>query len=419
MSLALASSAVTVMGQSALRSLLLGAVVFAVLRLLRLRDLRAETAIWTAVLVAALAMPMLGTVLPGVSFNLPTLPHHPAVQPGPLLAAPARLAWPPVGLVLAAVYSVGVAIGLARIFAGLALVAALYARAEPVREPWARGKAIRASVAVDGPLSFARCILLPADFEAWPETKRLAVLAHEQCHIDRGDFFIQLLAAMHRALFWFSPFPWWLQRKLGELAETASDDAGARQIGDAASYAEILVDVTRSARRSGPRPGYTTGALAMAHGPTLARRVDHLLTSAPERVLGRAAKALSLAAVATASLGLAAVHTALAQSGLSPYRVAEVNPAGADQAPDAGNAGAPAPRTARHGGDSRVSPLKHRTGASSATARSLGAQAPGPTAAKTADPDQPSYDPLALLHDNDTVAVLPVILTGRGAAARD
>ena len=37
-------------------------------------------------------------------------------------------------------------------------------------------------------------------------------------------------------------------------------------------------------------------------------------------------------------------------------------------------------------------------------------------AAKTAavDPDLPSYDPLAALRDHDTVAALPVILTGRG-----
>jgi beta-lactamase regulating signal transducer with metallopeptidase domain len=392
-------------------------VVFAVLRLVRLRDLRAETAIWTAVLAAALAMPLLAAILPGVSFRLPELPHHP-VSPaaaGTGLAS-TRPALPPIGLILAIVYGVGVAISLARILAGLTLVAALYARAEPVREAWARGKAIRASTAVAGPLSFARCILLPADFPTWPETKRLAVLAHEQCHIDRGDFFIQLLAATHRALFWFSPFPWWLQRKLGELAETASDDAGARQVGDAASYAEILVDVTRHSRCSGSRPGYATGALAMAHGPTLARRVDHLLTSPPEQVLGRVAKALSLAAVATASLGLAAVHAALAQGSLSPYRPTQASPAAAEQGADIVEAGssAPSPRAARRGG-ARVSSVKHRAGAPNATA-----QVPGPVPVnKPADPDQPSYDPLALLHDNDTVAVLPVILTGRGVAARD
>ena len=418
MILALAPAVVTVMGQSALRSLLLGAVVFMVLRLVRLRDLRAETAIWTAVLIAALAMPLLAAILPSVSLSLPELPHHPVSRAATTLAAgsaPARLTLPSVGLILTAAYGVGVAVGLARILAGLVLVAALYARAEPVREPWARGKAIRASAAVDGPLSFARCILLPADFQAWPEAKRLAVLAHEQCHIDRGDFFIQLMAAMHRALFWFSPFPWWLQRKLGELAETASDDAGARQVGDPASYAEILVDVTRSARRAGPRPGYATGALAMAHGPTLARRVDHLLTSAPERALGGAAKTLSLAAVATASLGLAAVHAALAQDSASQYRLAQAGPAPVNQAPsvsDPGSSSPPAraqgPRAPVRAASPGVARVSH-----SPPRRSASVQA---AAAAAVDIDQPSYDPLAALRDHDAVAVLPVILTGRGVA---
>ena len=56
---ALAPGLVIVLGQSALRSLFLGALVFAILRRVRLRDLRAETHIWTAVLAAALAMPLL------------------------------------------------------------------------------------------------------------------------------------------------------------------------------------------------------------------------------------------------------------------------------------------------------------------------------------------------------------------------
>ena len=297
MTVALAPDLVIVMGQSALRSLLLGALVFAALRLARPRDLRAETHIWTAVLAAALAMPFLSALLPGVP--LPKLgPAHPAITGLPLLGAPAPSFLSP-GLILTGVYLLGAAFALLRILAGLILVALLYVRAEPVAEPWARGRTIRASAAVDGPLSFARGIVLPADYAAWPETKLAAVLAHEECHVRRGDFFIQLLASVHRALFWFSPFPWWLQRKLGELAETASDAAGARRIGDPARYAEILIDVTRAARGRGLLP---PEAVAMAHGPDLARRVDHLLSLPPEHAMGAAAKGAALAAVAPRSV---------------------------------------------------------------------------------------------------------------------
>jgi hypothetical protein len=52
--------------------------------------------------------------------------------------------------------------------------------------------------------------------------------------------------------------------------------------------------------------------------------------------------------------------------------------------------------------------------------RSPAAAAPATAAVKseTVDPDQPTYDPLALLRDNDAVAVLPVLLTGRGGVAQ-
>jgi beta-lactamase regulating signal transducer with metallopeptidase domain len=409
---ALAPALVIVLGQSALRSLLLGALVLAALRLARLRDLRAETHIWTAVLALALAMPFLTAALPGVALTLPgvALPSigqaHSAgaVTPAASAAGPSL---PSVGLILTGVYLLGAGAALLRILIGLVLVAVLYFRAEPIGEPWAQGRAIRASAAVDGPLSFARCIVLPADYAAWPETKLIAVLAHEECHVGRGDFFIQLLASLHRALFWFSPFPWWLQRKLGELAETASDAAGARRVGDPARYAEILIDVARAARRRG---ALAPQALAMAHGPGLAKRVDHLLALPPERALGQGAKGVALSAITAAALTLAGLHgAALAQSGpaSAASSISSDQPAASPPTAQAAGPGAPS-RAARPGVAARASSSKH--------ARKAPEEATAQPEAKlaAADPDQPSYDSLAALRDHDSVAVLPVILTGRG-----
>ena len=56
---------ITLLATSSLRSLLLGVIVLAALKLLRLRDTRAETLIWTLVLAASLAMPFLVRELPG------------------------------------------------------------------------------------------------------------------------------------------------------------------------------------------------------------------------------------------------------------------------------------------------------------------------------------------------------------------
>ena len=403
MIIASAPALVSIMGQSALRSLVLGALAFAFLRLARLRDLRAETGVWTAVLVAALAMPLLAQVLPSVGVAVPVLPRPvEGVASGATQAARSGVS---LGAIAAGVYLLGVIVALLRILAGLVLVAALYLRADPIDEPWAAGRAIRASAAVDGPLSFARCILLPGDYRSWPQAKLDAVLAHEDCHIGRGDFFIQLLASVHRALFWFSPFPWWLQRKLGELAETASDAAGARRIGDAASYAEILVDVTRAAR-SGAGPA---AALAMAHGPSLARRVDHILTAAPERSVGKPVRVAALSAVAGAAFALAGLHAvALAEA----HSVRPGPSASLARQPVSAN---PSARLARRGGGVRLSSSARLVRARGPAAQAA-ASTPVLAAAVVADADAPSYDPLALVRDNDIVAVMPVLISGRRAA---
>ena len=385
--------------ESALRSALLGLLVSAGVGLIRLRDLKAETAIWTLVLAAAIAMPALASVLPHVAPRALRLPILHAAAPVLTLkaAAPPAAHASVLPLAMALVYFGGALFFLARLGAGLVLLVRLYLDAEPAPEPWARGRAVRFSAAVDGPLSFAHCILLPADYRLWPEPHRAAVMAHEECHIRRGDFFIQLLAGLHRALFWFSPFAWWLQKKLGELAETASDVAGVQRVGDPASYAEILIDVTRDARR---RPIST--AMAMAHGPDLAKRVDHILTPARGRALGAAGRAVSLAAVAAASLTLAEVHGAVAEA---------VSPPSAAVPPSSPRTEArkPLARAVRPGAAARASFSPRRP------AKVVPEAAPAEPIA-TVEEDQPSYDPLAALRDHDTVAVLPVLLTDRGVA---
>jgi len=383
--------------ESALRSALLGLLVSGGAALFRLRDTRTETAVWTLVLVAAIAMPALASVLPHLFPHALSLPVR-----APAGAAPFVKAAPPAGtvsallLAVASVYAAGVLLFLARLAIGLTQLVGLYLGAEPAPDAWARGRPVRFSAAIDGPLSFAHCILLPADYRLWPETHRAAVMAHEECHIRRGDFFIQLAASVHRALFWFSPFAWWLQKKLGELAETASDAAGAGRVGDAASYAEILIDVTREARR---RP--VSAAVAMAHGPGLAKRVDQLLAQPSGRALGRAGRAAALAAVAAASLGLAEIHAAMAQAG-SPARESR-----------ASASHSPSPRAEARKPLTRAATSPGVAARASSAARHVDTGVAEVAAAKPAviQGDEPSYDPLAVLRDHDTVAVLPVLLT--------
>jgi TonB family protein len=98
--------------------------------------------------------------------------------------------------------------------------------------------------------------------------------------------------------FWFSPFAWWLERKLVELAEVASDDEAVRGVQDRVSYAEVLVTLAKAASK----PGFA--GLAMARGRTVERRVERILH---ESAVVPAASWMCRALVMAAFLPLAAV----------------------------------------------------------------------------------------------------------------
>jgi len=348
---------------SAVRALLLGACVWSLLRLLRLRDARTETSVWTLVLLASLAMPLL---TPWAEARLPafSLPvQTPALAPPAVLPSTVT-AWnwlaAHAGLFRGLYLTVAAAL-LARLAVGLALGLNLWRRAARL------APGLRVSPALRSPMVFGSCILLPREWRDWPQARREAVLAHEECHVARGDFFLQLGAGLYRALFWFSPFSWWLLRELSVLAESASDAAAVRRMGDRASYAELLVEVALKAQNM-------PALVAMAKGPDIAWRVDRILEGRPERTLSGGMRAIAAAAVLAVSLGFAGAHTgSMAASAAAvpsaPARIAKATPLQA--APPV-----PMPRPARAG--------------------------------------RPLYDPRALLRDPRAVMVRGLIITTNG-----
>jgi beta-lactamase regulating signal transducer with metallopeptidase domain len=288
--------------EAALRGMLLGALIWALLRLIRLKDARAETQVWTSVLLAALAMPLLA---PALASFLPGLPLAQAAVPaGAAAAGQLPLPW------LLLVYGGVTGLMLARLVTGLALTWRLYRAAEPVTIAEA-ATALRRTTGLRSPIVFGRCILVPHDFAQWPAARRAAVLAHEECHVARGDFFLQLLAGLYRALFWFNPFAWWLKARLGALAERDSDSAALARMGDRASYAELLMEMSRLGR--------PVGAEVAMSGPGIAWRIDHILdVNGSDRRLGRPARLMLLTAVAATALGFAAAHAEPRPASLTP-----------------------------------------------------------------------------------------------------
>ena len=154
-----------------------------------------------------------------VSAEAPAPTQTPAAAASPPPATPA-----PRGSllgVLALVWLAGAAVCLAIALLRLTALCVLFHRAQPVEqtEEWSAllnrlglpaQVAVRESDALDGPLAFPRCVLLPADWRTWSDGRREMVLAHELAHVRRRDFLAGLLAEFAVCLFWFHPLVRWL-----------------------------------------------------------------------------------------------------------------------------------------------------------------------------------------------------------------
>jgi len=239
--------------ESAARSLALGIIVWAALRLFRVRTPQDRSLVWTAVLLTAVTMPLLMKTIESMLASVPSAATEwiPAgASPlflRPLSAGSSPATNPAVDWMVWAtvIYVLIGATLLLRMLAGLLQSRRLVRMAVPINEPWTHGWDIRTSKHLTIPVTYGSTILFPSDWPHWNSFTRDAVLLHEQAHVRRRDFYVHLLARLHRAVFWFSPMAWWLPSQLLELAEVASDDAALGKVQDRVLYAEILVDVAR------------------------------------------------------------------------------------------------------------------------------------------------------------------------------
>jgi BlaR1 peptidase M56 len=288
----------SILAEAALRSLLLGSLVWLGLRLCRVHNPQAQMTAWLLVLVASLVMPFMMHE-PTVTL---TVPEAPLTEPDPIWFADdsfqdAGLAAPgaghemphaaPHGLfvhldgwrITTVIYALVAGCLLLRMVTGLLLTWRLARAATPVDEPWVGASDVRFSRDVEGPVTFASIILFPLHATIWEDAKREAVLAHERAHVANRDFHVLLLAAVNRALFWFSPFAWWQFAKLAELAEIISDAHAIEAVEDRLGYAELLLDMVQARHRP-------VLALEMARSNTIHSRIERILavTGSPARI---------------------------------------------------------------------------------------------------------------------------------------
>jgi beta-lactamase regulating signal transducer with metallopeptidase domain len=169
-------------------------------------------------------------------------------------------------------------------------------------------------------------MLLPSGWRQWEAAKLGAVLAHELSHVKRRDALTQLLSAVHLSVFWFSPLAWWLDRKIAELAEEASDEAALRAGAGATYYAEVLLDFFAALRTAGRRVQWH--AISLVQGSRAERRLDRIFRAnmaLPGR-LRKPALVLLLACAAPVVCFIAAVRPSVMNAQSVPAASAELLP---------------------------------------------------------------------------------------------
>ncbi|WP_426614289.1 M56 family metallopeptidase [Bradyrhizobium sp. McL0616] len=325
---------IATLAEAALRSFVLGGVVWFGLNLFRVRNPHVHMTAWIVVLLASMAMPFVmhwptltidrlplsvpvpDELWPADISLLETPPHALPIAPGAAIAPTMKTAisidW---RLVVSIVYASVAGLLLLRLAIGLCLTWRLARAAKPMKGPQMIDADVRVSGDVGGPVTFGSTILVPPQFFGWDAKKRLAVLAHEGAHVANRDFYILLLASLNRAVFWFSPFSWWQLARLAELAEIISDAQAIEVIDDRLSYAEILLDVATSVK---PRPV----ELAMARASTVRARVERIIAAAALPVAVGWRKRLWIAA--------AIVPAVVVSAGMIAYRTPDPAPLAAD-----------------------------------------------------------------------------------------
>jgi beta-lactamase regulating signal transducer with metallopeptidase domain len=294
--------------EAAVRTLVMGAIIFVALRLLRIEQVRARRTAWLLALAGALAMPLLVAaqvgprLLPDIAFakqsavettsplrqtagassvappggaeNSFWVDHGSSSEDSSNSAdRPAADSTPLIGTVLRFLivgYCAVAAVLFLRLCIGLGFAWRLRNQAERVKFTFDPQLDARASERLASPATVGSSVLLPKNYKLWDGATLRIVLSHERAHVRQKDFYVHALAGLNCALFWFNPFSWWLRRQLSELGEALSDCAAVEEADSRASYAETLLAFATRTR-------WPETYVAMAGNSNLTPRIERLL----------------------------------------------------------------------------------------------------------------------------------------------
>jgi TonB family protein len=337
-------------------------------RLLGLWSPRVRMVFWRGVLVACLLLPVLqpwaiGPVVPASPLAPALTVDVAGVQPGAaaLPAAPAALPAGPVATwsweaVARLVIVAGIVLRLAWLGLGVITVWRLRRAARPL---WPRpGSIDRAATLAETDAEFlvsattsrpVTCgvlwpvVLVPRNFETFPEHEQTAIACHELLHVGRADWVRNAADEVTRAALWFHPAIWWLINEIQLAREQIVDREAVRRLGARQPYLEALLRMARPA----PRLILTPASLFLKRAH-LRQRVTLLLKEAS---MSRTRLAASLAIMALVTFiggRLATAAFPLQQAGTQAPGAQAAAPKLGSQGPvtmaseNAGNPGAPA-----------------------------------------------------------------------------
>jgi beta-lactamase regulating signal transducer with metallopeptidase domain len=374
---------------AAARTVALAAVAGLLLRALRVRATSVRLMAWTTVLYAGLSMPVLVWLLPPMPIAVSFLPSHlPAkfipvdgTSFGPAASAPTHLftnsgtkrgktaaisrevneshpedvrpfscaflldaiSWTTVAAVS---YLVVALFLLSRVVIGLAFARRIVRSSKPIQNSRVAVRlasrahrsgrrqlpCVHESQLVSVPVTmgvFTPAILLPNSWSEWDDAKLDAVLTHEMSHVTRRDSLSQLLALLHRAMLWFSPLAWWLNRHIIELAEQASDEAALSGGAERDQYASTLLGFFGTVQAASGRIRWH--GVSMASSGHAEKRLEKVLTWRGDKKMGTKRSVL----ITILALAVPAAYLVAAASPVSPSQLSQGFQSGQEQAPPA------------------------------------------------------------------------------------
>lgn len=228
----------------------LACLLWILLRVARRQNSRTRFAVWFLALLTVVALPVVGRLGIGASHLPMTISMHGTA--GFLLSS----SW---ALCLFALWIAGSALLLLRLCIGAWRIhqirrdcsevhlASLDPSVAKVLQEFRRNRKVTlfvsTEITVPAVLGFARpVIVFPARLMPQLSSEEVEVtLLHECAHLRRSDQWTNVLQKFVRAVFFFHPAVWWIERQLTLEREMACDDLVLAQVASPRNYASFLI----------------------------------------------------------------------------------------------------------------------------------------------------------------------------------